>query len=902
MALMRIAYILLHFPYPTETFVAEEIQAVVEQGNDVRIISILGPGPDPVQPTSQRLIARVWYAPPTVSFRLVKAHLYFIRWAWRPYWRTLYKLCRQPLTRQPILQLGKRVVMFLKAVAAAYHLKDEPIDALHAHFAWLSGGAAWVCSRLLAIPYSVTVHAYDLFVSNELQPLITASADHVIAISEFNQRHLIAQGTAQAHNVTVIHCGVDPSLQQIDRASTRAEGDGPWRIISVGSLVRKKGHAILIEACQLLRQRGVSFTCQIIGQGPEKTHLKGMIARYGLEKQVRLLGSLPHPEIINILRTSDIFVLASVVAPNGDKDGIPVSLMEAGAMGLPLISTRVSGIPELVQHGITGLLVDAHDPIALEEAIADVVSDASLRRELGRNARALIRTEFNIEVNAGRVIEVFRSLVRSREAGARSRVSGIEDALSGDKKEEFPYLPLPPTAGRHGKPRTTKNDPTTLELSPVFPRYEDYQPRVPVWCVTPNSRGSIHRFFDTSPFSPSGRYLGLTRLPFEDRLPSPGDVAEIVVVDLVTGSERVVADTRGWDTQLGAQVQWGASDSQLLFNDLNLATWQPHGVVLDPETCRRRKLQGTVYMATPDGRKAASPCLRRIRRVQPGYGVLVPDEFMPANHGAAPDDGLYLTNTETGDCQMLISHRQIIASARPRIALDEFTGGGWYGFHVKWNPQANHLMMVLRWIPDRSSLKMRSTVITLTSSGERVRVAIPATVWDRGGHHPNWCPDGNSLMMNLRLRPRLKARMYQATPGRARKWMSRAFRITDDGLRIIKVNHDGRGLRMLGVGIQGSGHPSLHPDGQHILTDAYPHDLVAFGDGTVPIRLIGLESGKEDIIIRINAAPSFTGPNNELRLDPHPAWDRAYRCIAFNGWIDGTRKVFVADLTTILGR
>jgi glycosyltransferase involved in cell wall biosynthesis len=793
------------------------------------------------------------------------------------------------------------MVMFFKAVAAAYHLKDEAIDVIHAHFAWLSGGAAWVCSRLLAIPYCVTVHAYDLFVSNELQPLITSSADHVIAISEFNQRHLIDQGTAQPHNVTVIHCGVDPSLSQIDQPATRAEGDGAWRIISVGSLERKKGHAILIEACQLLKQRDVSFTCQIIGQGPEKKHLRGIIARYGLDEQVELLGPLPHPEILNILRTGDIFVLASVVAPNGDKDGIPVALMEAGAMGLPLISTRVSGIPELVQHGMTGLLVNAQDPTALADAIKDVISDASLRRELGQNARALIRTEFNIEINAGRVIEVFRRLVRGREAGAR-RVSGTEDALSGGKREEAPYLPPHPTAGGNGKSRTMKDDPTTLKLSSLFPRYEDYQPLVPVWCVTPDSRGSIHRFFDTSPFSPSGRYLGLTRLPFEDRLPSPGDVAEIVVVDLVTGSDRVVADTRGWDTQLGAQVQWGASDSQLLFNDLDLATWLPHGVVLDPDSGIRRKIQGTVYMATPDGRRVASPCLRRIRRVQPGYGVLIPDEFMPVNDGASPDDGLYITNTETGDCQMLISHHQIVASAKPRMALDEFAGGSWYGFHVKWNPQANRLMIVLRWIPDRSNLKMRSTVITMMSSGEQVSVAIPASIWDLGGHHPNWCPDGNSLMMNLRFQPGFKARMYQATPGRARKWISRALRITDDGLRIIKVNHEGRGLRMVGGGIRGSGHPSLHPDGRHILTDAYPHDLVAFGDGTVPIRLIDLESGREDLLLRINAAPPFTGPKNELRLDPHPAWDRAYRSIAFNGWVDGTRKVFVADLTTILDR
>lgn len=108
----------------------------------------------------------------------------------------------------------------------------------------------------------------------------------------------------------------------------------------------------------------------------------------------------------------------------------------------------------------------------------------------------------------------------------------------------------------------------TSDLSDDFPRYTAFDPLVPVWCVTPNTGRTIHRFFDTSPFSPSGRYLALTRLPFEDRLPQPGDVAEVVRTDLETGEECVVAETQGWDTQLGAQAQWGADDTQLFFNDV----------------------------------------------------------------------------------------------------------------------------------------------------------------------------------------------------------------------------------------------------------------------------------------------------------------------------------------------
>jgi hypothetical protein len=124
-----------------------------------------------------------------------------------------------------------------------------------------------------------------------------------------------------------------------------------------------------------------------------------------------------------------------------------------------------------------------------------------------------------------------------------------------------------------------------------------------VWNATPTEGGAIHRFFDTSPFSPSGRYLGLTRLPFEDRLPQPGDVARVVVVDLHTGEERTVAETRGWDTQVGAHVQWGADDTQLYFNDVDMQTWRPYGVRVDPLSGHRLVWRGQCTWSHPMGHR-----------------------------------------------------------------------------------------------------------------------------------------------------------------------------------------------------------------------------------------------------------------------------------------------------------
>lgn len=416
-------------------------------------------------------------------------------------------------------------------------------------------------------------------------------------------------------------------------------------------------------------------------------------------------------------------------------------------------------------------------------------------------------------------------------------------------------------------------------LAGTFPAYTDFAPRVPVHCVTPAGTGYMHRYYDSSPFSPSGRYLALTRLPFEDRLPRPGDVAEIAIIDLESGALRTVAETRGWDVQLGAQLQWGADDRTLLYNDLETRDWMPYGVRLDPQTGEQRRLAGTVYSVSPDGRRAASPCLRRIAVTQRGYGVVVPRDHVPASRGAPNDDGIWVTDLESGDSRLLVSLAQTVDSVQPPL---EVAGrrGDFFAFHVKWNPQGTHLMLALRWLP-RSWLPWKRKrrygakhVITMDADGGDVRLTVSAERWARGGHHPNWCPDGTHVLMNL------------DTQG--------------DGLRFARLPRDGASCETLVPGVPGSGHPTLHPDGRHLLTDAYVDEPLAFGDGTAPIRLVNLDSGVETTLARIRIQPLAEKATGALRVDPHPAWDRGYTRIAFNACPDGRRRVFVADLREIL--
>ena len=429
--------------------------------------------------------------------------------------------------------------------------------------------------------------------------------------------------------------------------------------------------------------------------------------------------------------------------------------------------------------------------------------------------------------------------------------------------------------GGCGERMMMREQPPTHSFDSLFPRFTTNDPLVPIWCVTPKIGRVIHRFHSSSPFSPSGRYLGLTRFPREDRLPAPGDVAEVVLVDLLTGEAKTVAESRGWDTQLGAQVQWGADDTQLFFNDVDTTTWMPFGMCMAPGTGKTKRLDGTVYMASPDGKRVASTCLRRTGATQAGYGVIVPTENVPVNKGAADDDGLYVTSVETGETKLVASYRKIVDEAVPRIDVSRYGPGDFNGFHVKWNSTSDRIMLVLRYTP-RDAPKHKPQLITLKPDGSDIRVAIPASLWaDRGGVHPNWCPDGEHVLMDLRIKD------------------------NDRNYYLVQARYDGSDLHVMADVPCGPGHPTLHPDGRYILTDDYAKKN-QFGDGTSPLWWIDLEKETRTTLARIPATPDYWGPKSELRVDLHPAWDHGFRYAAMNAYLGGTRRVLVADLSGLL--
>ncbi len=413
-----------------------------------------------------------------------------------------------------------------------------------------------------------------------------------------------------------------------------------------------------------------------------------------------------------------------------------------------------------------------------------------------------------------------------------------------------------------------------MKLKNSFPRYSEFDPRVPVYCVTPDLNGCIHRFFDTSPISPSGRYLAVTRFHDEMRLPAMHESADIVVVDLDTGEQNSVASTKGFDTQLGAQPQWGATDHDLFYNDQDFSERipVPYGVHFDPESGESRRLESPVYMVSPDGKRAVTPCLLRTSLAQPGYGTLVLPTYIPHNRGAAADDGIYVTDIDSGRSRLLISYRDIMEAISDAPGAEELAERDLYGFHLKWNPQGTRLLFVVRGRAADPAQKLLNFIVTVDADGSNPRMTLSHRDWVRG-HHPNWCPDGENVLMNLKI---------------------------DDGpLRFVRFPCNGGTAESLST-IQGGGHPTLHPDGRHILTDEYEHGPLANPDGTVPMRMIDLETDSEVRFMRIRTRPDYFGPAREFRVDPHPAWDPSFRYIAFNACPDGSRKVYIADMESLL--
>jgi colanic acid/amylovoran biosynthesis glycosyltransferase len=337
------------------------------------------------------------------------AHLIFALRFPRRYFHTFFNYI---LIADRTWQSRRRsLAYFVVAPFTAWRLGHSGIKHLHAHFANAATSVALMAAALAGISFSFTAHAFDIFIDNLLLPAKLSGAAFVACISQYNVRYLQEHyPEALKANLIVVRNGLDTNRFHPHPHSLGV----PPCIIAVGRLVETKGFHTLVSACGRLRNQGLACQCLIIGEGPEAGRLENMIKDMNLTDRVILKGKLPPDECLSYYQKADVLAMPACIR-NQDADGIPTVLIEAMAMEIPVVATRVSGIPELVMDGQTGMLVAQDDVEALAAALARIFQDQNLARRLARAGRDLVVSQFNSEKSARQLRDLFAAAIESHQ-------------------------------------------------------------------------------------------------------------------------------------------------------------------------------------------------------------------------------------------------------------------------------------------------------------------------------------------------------------------------------------------------------------------------------------------------------------------------------------------------------
>jgi glycosyltransferase involved in cell wall biosynthesis len=401
---VNLVYVVKRFPKFSETFVLHEIQELRAQGDRVTVCSLQRPHPgEPRHEGAEELVATTLYLPQGGRrfSRLLLA--------------SLAALAARPARAWPALGWSllwgareRRLDQLKRFGEAAYLRTRIPSDAehIHAHFAHGPASVALLLSRLTGRPFSFTGHAKDIF--QIVRPQLLRAKAHearlVVTVSEYTREHVARTLNAEERaKVVVVRNGIDRG-----RFHPRGrEPDGAPLILSVSRLVRKKGLDTLLKACAALAERGIPFHCELVGEGPLRAKLEEQARVLRVADRVAFVGSRDDRAVRATYRQAAVFVLPCRRTPKGDQDGLPVSLVEAMAVGVPVVTTPVSGIPELVRDGESGLLVSPDDPAELAACLETLLSQPELRARLVAGAREAAK-EYDLSASVSRLRALFR--------------------------------------------------------------------------------------------------------------------------------------------------------------------------------------------------------------------------------------------------------------------------------------------------------------------------------------------------------------------------------------------------------------------------------------------------------------------------------------------------------------
>ena len=394
----RIAYVLKMFPRLSETFILNEVLEMEQQGLELHIFSLKRPADSVAHAQAKSVRAPVAYLPEKffeAPLRICQALAHVSANYGRPWRRAMRHALRRARTDRDLDSLWTlcQACCLVREIGGIQHL--------HAHYANNPARLALMAHRLTGVSYSITTHAKDIFMGDPLRsPKLherISRARFVVANSGFSAAHVRSHVPSQAEIHTIyngLHLETFPARE--------ADSSEPL-ILSVGRLVEKKGFADLVSACRILKERRVRFTCELVGTGKLSQALKDQIRQSGVGDCVRMIGPLPQEVLREHYRRAMLFALACVESSDGDRDILPNVIKEAMAIGVPVVTTRLDGIEELIEDGVSGLLVPPRDPAVLASKLELLLGDAQLRKRLAIRGRIVIEERFDRRSNFARL-------------------------------------------------------------------------------------------------------------------------------------------------------------------------------------------------------------------------------------------------------------------------------------------------------------------------------------------------------------------------------------------------------------------------------------------------------------------------------------------------------------------
>jgi glycosyltransferase involved in cell wall biosynthesis len=410
MSSQRVAYLTGEYPRATDTWIQREVASLRELGVSVDTFSVRDPGPaHEVGPEQVEARASTTYLLPATPTSIVGAHIGLMLRSPRRYVRGL-RLAWS--TRRPgIRGLAYQLAYFAEAGLLARQLRARKIEHLHNHFGDSSCSVSMLTSELSGVPFSFTLHGPGIFFEAHTWRLDEklSRASFCACISYFCRSQAAIFAPQQRWDrLHIVHCGIEP-----ERYEPSAHLGDPPRLLFVGRIAKVKGVAVLLEAMSKLSETHPVLQLDIVGDGPDRPEMERNVAELGLSDRVTFLGYRSQAEVAELLETTDVFVLPSFA------EGVPVTLMEAMGAAVPVVTTQVGGITELVVDGETGFIVRPGDPDVLADRIARLVDDPELRRRMGRRGREVVEADFTNRTEASRLKSLFEHSRAGRRAPLR---------------------------------------------------------------------------------------------------------------------------------------------------------------------------------------------------------------------------------------------------------------------------------------------------------------------------------------------------------------------------------------------------------------------------------------------------------------------------------------------------